>query len=313
MKDHRLPYAAALVTLALAAGASPASATSIPLGAAANYAVLYEGTGGHNLSITNVTIGGNLGVGGTGAVQFNGPGTISGNLDFSAANTGQFNNNNGSNVGPTSTSYNNANVTSALGTVNALSSSLGGLAGSSLALSGTQTVNESSGTLQTIGGVSYRVFNVTSYSQTDGHTLTINGDASDNPVLFNFGFSSNVNLGGLVALDGLNPDQVLFNFTSSGKNIGLNTNASSFAGSFQGVILAPNDAMSIVNARLTGRFFGGDSSDMQVVSGTSITAPSSGGGGSAGATSVPEPSSIALVGLAFAGLAAMRRRGGAAA
>ncbi len=39
------------------------------LGAAGDYAVLYEGTGGHNLSITNVGIGGNVGVGGTGAVQ----------------------------------------------------------------------------------------------------------------------------------------------------------------------------------------------------------------------------------------------------
>ena len=43
------------------------------LGAAGNFAVLYEGTGGHNLQITNVSINGNVGVGGTGHVQFNGP------------------------------------------------------------------------------------------------------------------------------------------------------------------------------------------------------------------------------------------------
>ena len=63
--------------------------------------MLYEGNGGHNLQVTNVTINGNVGVGGTGHVQFNGPGTIGGRLDFSAANTGQYANNNGSNVGPT--------------------------------------------------------------------------------------------------------------------------------------------------------------------------------------------------------------------
>src|SRR6516162_8332334 len=38
-------------------GANPAAY----LGAAGDYAVLYEGTGGHNLSITNVSIGGNVG------------------------------------------------------------------------------------------------------------------------------------------------------------------------------------------------------------------------------------------------------------
>src|SRR5260370_14420876 len=85
-----------------------------------NFAILYEGTGGHNLQITNVTVNGNIGVDGTGVVQDNGPSTINGRLDFSAANTGQFHNNNGANVGPTSVHYNQAHVSGDLTDLNSL-------------------------------------------------------------------------------------------------------------------------------------------------------------------------------------------------
>ena len=92
-----------------------AYADVIPIGSAAsNYGVLYEGTTANNLQIANVTITGSVGVGGTGVVQNNGPSTITGELDFSAASSGQYHNNNGSNVGPTSVNYNVAAVTNAL-------------------------------------------------------------------------------------------------------------------------------------------------------------------------------------------------------
>ncbi len=273
----------------------------IPVGQAADFAVLYNGTGGHNLSITNVTVNGKVGVGGTGAVQFSGPGAINGPLDFSASNSSQFHNSNGSNVGPSSVSYSQSSVTTALSELATLSSSLAGT-GNSLALNGNQTVLASGGLLETINGVSYRAFNVGSYSSGDGKLLTIQGDGTGTPVVLNFGFNSNVNLGGDIALLGLSSDQVLFNFTSSGKNISLNNNASSYPNlAFQGIILALDDAMSITNANLRGRFFGGDSSDMQIVSGTTITAPEQ-------RTPVPEPASTALVALALAALALVRVR-----
>jgi PEP-CTERM motif len=287
------------VLLLLAFALPSAQADDVAIGVSASqYAVLYEGTGGHNLQITNVTIDGNIGVGGTGKVQDSGPSTIAGRLDFSASNSGQFANNNGSNVGPTSVNYNVAAVTSALNDVAELNSDFAGL-GNNLALSGTQTVNESAGKLETIDGVTYRVFNVTSYTSGDGKTLTINGDGSGNPVVFNFGFNSNVNLGGDVTLNGLNSDQVLFNFTTTGKNVSLNNNASSFGNvAFQGIILAPNDVLALTNANLDGRVFGGDSNDMQIVSGDTIKAP--------GAT--PEPASLTLVGAGILALGTFLRR-----
>jgi hypothetical protein len=76
--------------LALLAVATAVRADVIPLGDAANYAVQYEGAGGNQSSISNPTDNGSGGVGGTGTVQFSGPGTITGELDFLAANTGQF-------------------------------------------------------------------------------------------------------------------------------------------------------------------------------------------------------------------------------
>lgn len=294
---------AAVAALAVcAAVASPRLwADNIPLGGAANYAVLYEGVGGHNLSITNVTINGSVGVGGTGVVQFSGPSTIAGNLDFAAADTSQFHNTNGSNVGPSSVNYSVSGVTSALSTVNTLSSNLAGL-GASLVINGTQTIDESSGTLEVVNGVTYYVFNVTSYSENNGDVVTIVSNGTGAPVVLNFGFNANTNLGGDVTLTGLNPDQVLWNFSSSSsQNVNLNNNASSFGLplAFQGDILGPNDCLSLTNANLDGRVLGGDSCDMQIVSGTTINAP----------TTVPEPSTWTMLAGALALLAfSLKRR-----
>ncbi|MGP8247079.1 MAG: collagen-binding domain-containing protein [Bryobacteraceae bacterium] len=294
-----------LAALLLGGFAIPlASATSILLTSpdASNFAVLYEGTSGHNLSITNVTINGGVGVGGTGVVQYSGPGTIDGPLDFSDPNNGQYHDTNGSNLGPTSVVYSDAAVTNALSEVGTLSSDVSG--GTNLAISkGGETIDESSGTLETVDGIASYVFNVTSYSANNSDVMTIVGNGSGDPVIFNFAFNANVNLGGTVVLAGTgltSADQVLFNFQSSGKNIDLNNNGNV---AFQGIILAPNDALSVVHADLNGRVFGGDSSDMQIVSGDCITAPTP--------SPTPEPSSLILLGaglLATFGLARSRTR-----
>ena len=238
---------------------------------AGGYGILYEGTGGHNLSIANVTINGNVGVGGTGVVQYSGPGTINGHLDFSAANTGQYHDANGKNVGPTAVNYSTATVTSALSEINSLSTTLGKENGNNIAISGNMTINASAGVLDSNGNY---VFNVTSYNEGNGNVVTINGDGLGGSVVLNFGFNSNVNLGGDVALTGgLRDDQVLWNFTTSGKNINLNNNESSYPLplAFQGVILAPGDNLSMVSANLDGRLWGGGSGDMQLNGGDTLT------------------------------------------
>ena len=245
---------------------------ALNVGGIASYAVLYEGTGNNQLSISNNTVDGNIG-GGGGQVQFNGPGTIGGRLDFSAANSGQFHNTNGSNVGPTAVHYNVSAVTTAINAVNSLSTALGGLSGTNISFNNAnQTVNESSGVLHTnINGVSYRVFNVTSYSETNSNTVTIVGDGSGDPVVFNFAYNSNTNLGGQVALSGtgLTDDQVMWNFTSSGKQVSLNNNG----GTFIGVILAPNDKYQSNSSHLYGRVYGGAAGNMQIVSGANVYVP----------------------------------------
>jgi choice-of-anchor A domain-containing protein len=288
-KASRRISLSALVLIAMVAySASAARADLIPLGDASNYAVLYEGTGGHQLSISNVTINGNIGVGGTGTVSFSGPGTINGSLSFSAANTGQYSNSNGSNVGPTSVNYGTTNVTTALTAVNNLSTAYSG--GTNLAFTNAgETVNENTGMLTTVNGVATRVFNVTAYSANNSSVLTINGDGSGDPVVFNFAVgtggygNSNVNL-----------DQVLFNFQSTGKNISLTNNGETFVGT----ILAPNDAISQDNSTLNGRILGGDSGNMQIVSGAKINAPAA----------VPVPAAILLFASGLVGLAAIRKR-----
>jgi hypothetical protein len=247
------------------------STTNPALGLAGNYGLLYSG--GHNLALNNSTFNGYIGISGSGAAQFSGPLALTGRVDFSAANTGQYHSS-GNVSAPTSINYNVAAVTTALNTVSTLSNSLAGQ-GTNIAINGTQTINESAGQLYTVNGFTYRVFNVTSYSETDGKMVTINGDGSGNAVVFNFGLSSNVTLGGDVTLTGgLSDDQVLWNFSNSGYAVSLHTNASSFPQlAFHGVIMAPNDTISADNSNLNGRIFGGGSNDMQIVSGDTVNAP----------------------------------------
>lgn len=259
------------------------------------YAVLYEGTGGHTLQITNVEINGNIGVGGTGLATDSGPSTINGAIDFSASNTGQFSNNNASDVITGGVSYNVASVTGALSTVNTLSTALGSEAGTPISISGNQTINASSGTL--ING--NEVFTVTSYSEGNGNVLTINGNGHN--VVFNLAVSGNPQLGGdIILTGGLTDGEVLWNYTGT-NNLSLNNNASSYPlpDAFMGIILAPDAAISLVNANLDGSVFGGDSSDMQIVSGDTINQ----------AVVTPEPSSLALLVTGLLGLVgfALRR------
>jgi hypothetical protein len=284
-------------------------ASNIPIGDAANYAILYSGLGNNQLSITNVTIQGNIGVGNTGKVANSCTSTVNGRLDFSSANTGQFSSTNGANVGPTSVNYGRANVANDLSALSTLSSTLGsasaGATNVSLLNATTQIIDESGGTLLTINGIAYRVFNISSVHDQAGQLLTINGDGSGDPVVFDF--ASNTNLQGDIVLNSLTADQVLWNFYggnngSGGPNLSLNNNASSYPlEQWSGILLDPNGAISVVNANLNGRVFGGGDQNMQIVSGDHITAPS---------IPVPEPSTFVLNATCFGLLLMVCRRHG---
>ncbi len=257
---------------------------ALNVGGAAGYAVLYEGTGGHNFSITNDTIDGNIGVDGTGQVKYSGPGAVNGRLDFKAASSGQYGNSNSSNVGPTSVNYSVGGVDTAMQAVNTLGANLATLPTQTNLIitfpsNNAQTINESSGGLDTSNGVTYRVFDINNsnnYKAANADALTINGDGSGDPVVINFTYDSNTNLGGSVVLaGGLTADQVIWNFVSTNngqpdsKNISLTNNGETY----QGVIIAPIDTISLDNTNLYGRVYGGGSNDLQIVSGANVYAP----------------------------------------
>ena len=261
----------------LGAAALPAHA-SFSLGDAANYTLLFTGAGNNKLSITNDTVTGNIGVGGSGVFADSGPSTINGSVDFAAANTDQFNSTNGSNVLTGSVNYNIDSVTTALTTISSLSNHFADETGTSLAinLSGNtnQTVNATSGALDTSGNY---VFNVTQFNNTTGNTITING-SSDESVVFNF--TSNANFDCTIALiGGIIPSHVLFNVTST-NTLQFSANSDQEAGIF----IDPNGTITCDNVNITGGLYGGDSHNFQFGSGANITG-----------IPTPEPGSGAMI------------------
>jgi hypothetical protein len=265
------------------------------LGAASNYAVLFEGAGSGTLSYNTFVVNGNFGIGGTGNFAISGGGTvINGNIDFSASNTGQLTGFSSLETPPTPVvTYNVAAVTSALNTVNTLSTSLGSEAGTNIAITNGTVINASDGTLDANGN---RVFDVTSFSSNSGNTITIDGDAAGDSVVLNFtaanGFnsSSGIHFDSGVILDGISADQVLYNF-SGGSTLNIvanNQHGNVLTGTpVQGIFLDPNGTGDqINNSAINGRIFGGDSSDMHIVSGGVINQP---------ATATPEPRNVSLL------------------
>ncbi|MEY2427948.1 MAG: hypothetical protein QOJ40_833, partial [Verrucomicrobiota bacterium] len=271
---------------------SPSSAkASFSLGDAANYAVLYEGSGGHNLQINSnplngSTISGNIGLGnengGNPQAQLNNPAVINGNVNFAAAmNAG--NQNVGNAVINGTIHYGVASVEADLDYLNNLSTTLGALGGASLAISGSQTIQASSGNSDGSGN---RLFNLMSLAFNNGSILTINGNAAGDSVVINVN-AANVTgphfAGAIVLTGGLTPDKVLINLIG-GNSLTLTggdtlqtaaNNATQYA-----TYLDPNGTINVNSVNIVGHLYGGDSTDMQIVSGATIVSP------------VPEPTTF---------------------
>jgi hypothetical protein len=261
-----------------------ASLSGFSLGDAANYAVLYEGNNGHNLQMNSAGNFGNIGIAGTGHAQLNNPATFDGSVNFAAANTGQYSYNA---TGVTSVNYGVTQVQTDMNAMNALSASLSLEASASQTLAinthatGSQTINVSAGTTDASGN---KVFNVTSMDFENGETLTINGDGTHN-VVFDINFSTHF-AGHIVLTGGLTSDNVLFNLTGGSGLMNGDTLQSAANGAvLYGDFLDPNGTIDLNSVVLDGRVFGGDSTDMQIVSNGSVVAPLT-------PPSVPEPSTI---------------------
>lgn len=288
-----------VLALVLALGtASVCKADGFDLGSAASYALLFTGGGSNTLQVTNVTINGNVGVGGTGLMTDSGPSIINGTINFAAANTGQFSNNNAADVfgGP---NYGVGSITSAFTALESLNSTLGSEAGTAININGNTTINANSGTLDASGN---RVFTVTGFNTTNSNVLTINGAAGQHIVL---NFKNSVNFNNQVVLTGgITANDVLYNFAggsnlSGGPTLQINDNASSSPLNIvQGIFLDPNGAVSVTNADVLGGVYGGDSHDFQYVSGSTISS----------VTTVPEPSTLALMATGVLALLGFARR-----
>jgi hypothetical protein len=292
-----MPTAVLSLVALVALGLSQARAGFV-LGDAANFVVLYEGAGKNQLSTTNVTINGDIGVGApsgstTATLKATGPaGAVNGNILFAGGVKDSIS---GTTVSGTVTG-NNANVQTDLNNLNSLSSALGKEKGTALKVNlgkagQSQTINASSGTLDANGN---RVFTVNSFNFKTGTTLNIYGNAAGNSVVINF--AKNATFNGTIALHGLTANQVLFNFT--GKDaLQANTGGATLTGTF----LDPNGSISVVNTVLDGHVYGGDAGSMTLSSGDKLNGPMD-------PSMMPEPSTITLLlsGLAVFGLMGFR-------
>jgi hypothetical protein len=205
-----------------------------------------------------------------------------------------------------------AGVTNALNYTNDLSQALGGQAGTALTLNSSQTINASSGAVGSVASVdgnplgSYSLFTTSSVSLSNATTLTINGSATDQVVIDVTDNNPAFN-GMIVLIGGITSDDVLFNMFggnytthTGGPTLTISTNGEITTGTF----LDPNGGMQINHSVLDGRFFGGDVTNQQIVSGADINAPPK-----IVLLSVPEPGTIVLVLAGMLGMVGLRRFG----
>jgi hypothetical protein len=194
---------------------------------------------------------------------------------------------------------NSSLANSAITDSNNLGQTLGGEAGTAVTLTSSQTINASSGVLDSHGN---RVFTTSSVNLNNSTTLTINGSASDY-VVINV-TDNNPAFNGTIALTGgITTDHVIFNMFggnylthTSGPTLTISTNGATS----MGIFLDPNGGMQMNHSVLDGRFFGGDTTNQQIVSGANINAPTT-------PSAAPLPATAMAGLILMGGLAVVRR------
>ena len=271
--------------------AASASADSISLGAADNYAVL--GLTGSKIDLTNpqTTIQGNLGLGPHATQNFS-DGTITGNyvVDPTADNS---HHNNVHVQGMRLTQSLTQAVNDAVSTANAIA-----------ALTPTQTLASITHTSTINGNGGTNVINVTGQIKLDGgDTLTLHGGAND---FFYIKVAQGFGLTGGSAIQlagGVTASHVIFSITGDMSETGGGPGGPGGPGS-QGVgtFLDINGKISISDATVTGAIIGGMNNDIALTSGSHIN--------QVPFQQTPEPGSMLLMGLGGLGFAlfAGRRR-----
>jgi hypothetical protein len=272
VKVTRLAFGMLLLVL-IASSARADIITQIG-GTTGNYILLFEGGNSAQLHTAAATIHGNVGIGGTGQFAANGGGSF-GNIDFAAANTGQFT----TSGSPTYTSlnYGVTSVTTDLNDINNFSAAVATESGSAVMINLTGTTGHTSQVIKTSQGTpdgkGNYVFTVSSaFTFAIGTTLTVVGDIPGN-VIFNF-INFGPHIEGNIVLQGITSDQVLFNVTGGELKIDHDTVSGTFAD--------PTGKVFVSATTLYGRVFGGDSTTMQIVSADKFTTPT------------PEPAAVVL-------------------
>lgn len=292
-----------------------AHADFVGLGPATQFAVLSQYSN-NQTNFNNGTINGDIGLSSprqftisnaslNGNIRFSGAASFSGITGFSSPNPIPFGAHavSGGGTFTGALSANDSVVAAALKAMNSYSQMLGGEAGTALgSLTSSMTILASNGILDANGN---RVFNTTNVNLNNATVLTINGSASDYLVV-NVNDSNPAFNGQIVLTGGITSDHVIFNMYggnytkhTGGPTLTISTNGQTTTGIF----LDPNGGMQLNHSVLNGRFFGGDTTNQQIVSGAYINAPEG--------PMAPAPAGVVLAGLGFVtvgGLAAWRKR-----
>jgi len=299
----RIGLMAGIITIS--GGSIAQAALDLFPGDSADYAVLYEGSGGHNLQINSSplngsTILGNVGLamenGGNPQLQLNNPAVIDGDINF-AQTPANFHNSGGVVTGSVNGGI--PQVQTDMTDINALSQGLAGLPGTPLTINGNTTVEASTGIFDSTFDA--YVFNLTSLNLGNGTTLTIDGQGLDANVVINLSVAniSGPHFAGAIALTGgLTPNNAIINLTGGNYTTltgGPTLQTAANHAEQDITYINPTGNIGVNSVAIEGHLFGGDSSDMTINSGGTVQI-------------VPEPGTIVLATLGGLSMIVLRLR-----